>query len=212
MDKRLINRIAVDGFKIKFKVDGIIEPYDRKVEDISLKGLSFLKLKKEHLQINKQYDFILSRNNIYIYGSAYLVYEKNDKFGISFQYIDNDHYKYLCDFLDPVYAGLNLEPVKEIIKKDFIDINYQALKSGLSFSYKKDQDDESFEISFIDKYINYNTKTGLKVGIALDYKGEISFLNSKNAIYNEIISSIVILIENSKLAENIKTRVLQLVC
>jgi len=212
MEKRLINRITVDGFKIKFKIDGIIEPHERKVEDISLKGLSFLKLKKEYLEKDTQYEFILNRNNIYIFGTSYLVYETKDKFGIAFQYIDNEQYKQLCDFLDPVYAGLNLEPVKSIIKPNLIDLKYEALKSGLTFKYKKEALNENFEISFLDKYISYDNKKNLKVGVVLDYKGEINFLNSKNAIYNEVVSTISILIENSKINQNIKSRVLQLIC
>lgn len=211
-DNRLISRISVEGFKIQFKVDGSIEPFNRKVEDISFKGLSFSKIKKDYLEINKEYEFVLCRGNKYILGKAYLVYESENKYGISFQHIDNDHYKLLCDFLDPVYAGLNLELVKDLRLKNLIELKYQSLKSGLVLYYKKFDEDEVFEFSFIDKFISYNKEDGIKVGLASDYKGELTLISQKNSIYNEIISNFQSILDVACLDLSIKDRIKSLIC
>lgn len=211
-DKRLINRIEVDDFNIQFKIDGVNEPFFRKVENISFKGISFNKIKNDVLLVNEVYEFILSRDNKFILGKACIVHENDEFYGMSFIHIDNDHYKVLCDFLDPAYAGKNLELVKEIKKQDFINLKYQALKSGLTFEYNKDKNKEEFEFYFVDKYLAYSCHDGLKVGLIEDYQGEIIYIGSKNSVYFDIINNFRVLISASLVDNLIKKRVLELIC
>lgn len=211
-DKRLINRIEVEGFKVQFKVEGALEPFFRKVDNISFKGLSFNKIKKDALLVDKEYEFILSRDNKFILGKACVVHESDENFGMFFIHIDNEHYKLLCDFLDPAYAGRNLELVKEIKKQDFIEMKYQALKSGLTFEYKKDSQNEFFEFYFVDKYLAYSNKEGIKIGVIEDYQGAVVYLSSKNSIYFDVVNNFKILVNSSTIDKLLKKRVLELIC
>lgn len=211
-DKRLINRIEVDDFKVQFKIDGVFEPFCRKVENISFKGISFNKINKDVLLVNKEYEFILSRDNKFILGKACIVHENEHRYGMYFIHIDNDHYKVLCDFLDPAYAGKNLELVKDIKKDDYINLKYQALKSGLTFEYNKSKNTENFEFYFVDKYLSYSREEGLKVGSIEDYQGDIVYIVSKNSVYFDVINNFKILVSSSLIDNSIKKRVLELIC
>jgi hypothetical protein len=205
-ERRKIERLKIPDIFIQFKID---DPQSddfsikRKVRDISYNGLSFNRLSSDFLEENREYSIILIVENKSILIEGRIVYSAEDYYGFVFKQVDTKHLVLLVEFLDPAYAGENMQKIAEEKIEGGKRYIYES-DAGAVLEYLDITGSENFKLEFYDKIVEWDPSYGLRIGINDDITRKKVFLSTESSLLNEIITQAGRLIHHSRIENKIK--------